>query len=113
MQKQKFVNRKCETDSECEFPGNQYSSSGRSLKSSSGEVKESLEEGATGMRYFSLAHSPKSMSLHLSEQKGREGFSVEYKAKRPHCGHLTCRAFTGSVISFSYCRRKRSASPES
>lgn len=55
---------------------------------SSGDMR-AADPGSPSMTYSSLAQAPKSMSLHRSEQKGRQGFVVEYSIDFPQVGHLT------------------------
>jgi hypothetical protein len=46
-------------------------------------------ESSLGTRYFSVAHSPKSMSLQRSEQNGRYAFSGRQATGWPQVGQAT------------------------
>ncbi len=61
------------------------------------------------MRWPSLAHSPKSISLHLSEQKGRNGKSSFQKTIFLQLGHSS---LIGSLSVTGYSQKMMSIIPD-
>ena len=62
------------------------------------QLSLSNDNGSPGMRFSSIAHSPKSINLQRSEQNGLETCSGVQGTEHPQLGHFTISVLLGAVI---------------